>query len=100
MSTHAVSESVEGSSIETDILREIMDSEKKAEEILENAKKEKESVIQRAIINSSKLLAEKEDEMRKAHEKKIMDFRDKSKMILEEKLADGKTGARDRKSVV
>ena len=79
---------------EIEILGEIRESEKRADEILEMAKKEKESIIQDSIKNSSKLLSEKEEEIRKAREKKIMDFREKAKLIREEKLAEGKAAAK------
>ena len=37
------------------------------------------------------MLAAKEEETRKSQEKKIMEFRDKAKLIKEEKLAEGNT---------
>ena len=70
---------------------EIRESEKKAEEIIERAKRESQAIIQEATKNSSKTLAAKEDEIRKAQEKKIMDFREKASLIKEEKLAEGRT---------
>ena len=76
--------------MEAEILSEILDSEKKADDILERAKREKEKILQEAMRNSSKLLADKEEEIRKFQEKKIMDFRDKAKLIREGKLAEGK----------
>mgnify|MGYP001560875542 CR=1 FL=1 len=76
--------------MEAEILSEIRESEKKADEIIERAKREKEVIIQEAIRNSTKLFAAKEEEIRKAQEKKIMDFREKAKLIKEEKIADGK----------
>ena len=76
--------------MEAEILSEIRESEKRADEIIERAKKEKETIIQEAIRNSTKLFAAKEEEIRKAQEKKIMDFREKAKLIKEEKIADGK----------
>lgn len=79
---------------ELEILSEIRDSEKKADEILERAKREKDSIVQDSTKNSSKLLSEKEEEIRKAQEKKIMDFREKARLIREEKLAEGKAAAR------
>lgn len=79
---------------ELEILSEIRDSEKKADGILERAKREKDSIIQDSIKNSSKLLSEKEKEERNAQEKKVMDFREKVRLIREEKLAEGKAAAR------
>jgi vacuolar-type H+-ATPase subunit H len=84
--------------MEAEILSEIKEAEKKAEEILERVKREKESILHQAIINSSKLLAAKEEELRKEQEKKIMDFREKAKLIREEKLAEGKVLAKQLKT--
>lgn len=84
--------------METEILTEIRESEKKADEILERGKREKESIIQDSIKNSSKLLSEKEEEIRKSQEKKIMDFREKTRLIREEKLAEGKTAVKQLKA--
>ena len=84
--------------MEAEILTEIRDSERKADEILERAKREKESIIQEAIKNSSKLLDAKEEEIKKAKEKKIIEFRDKAKLIREEKLAEGKIAVKQLKA--
>ena len=51
-----------------------------------------------AIANSSKLLAAKEEEIKKLHEKKLMDFEEKSKLIREEKLSEGRTAVRQIKA--
>ena len=75
--------------MEAEILIEIRESEKKAEEIIERAKRESQAIIQEATKNSSKTLTAKEDEIRKVQEKKIMDFREKAKFIREEKQAEG-----------
>ena len=77
--------------MEAEILIDIKETEKKSDEILEKAKKESEIIIQDATRNSSKLLVAKEEELRKLQEKKIMEFRDKAKLIKEEKLAEGST---------
>lgn len=77
--------------MEAEILTEIRDAEKKADEIIESARMEKESIINEAVKNSSKLLAAKEEEIRKLQEKKIMEFREKTKLIKEEKLSEGKS---------
>ena len=69
---------------------DIKDSENKADEIIERAKREKDSILHQASIDSSKLLSSKEDELRKAQDKKIADFREKAKLIIEEKIAEGK----------
>ena len=84
--------------MEAEILSEIRDSEKKADEIIERAKRQSESILQEAIKNSSKLLPVNEDEVRKAQEKKIMDFREKAKIIKEEKLMEGKSIVKQLKS--
>ena len=84
--------------MEAEILSEIKDSEKKAEEIIERANRQKESILHESAINSSKLLAAKEEEIRKAREKKVMDFRDKIKLLKEEKLVEGKNTAKQLKA--
>ena len=85
-------------SMETEVLLEIKDAEKKADEIAERAKKEKESIIREGIANSSKMIVSKEDEIMKLQEKKIADFREKSKLIWEEKIAEGKSTVKQLKS--
>ena len=80
--------------MEAEILKEIKDAEKRADEIIERAKREKEAIIQEAIRNSTKLFSAKEEEIRKAQEKKIMDFREKAKLIKEEKLMEGKAAVK------
>ena len=84
--------------MEAEILTEIKDAEKKADEIIERAKSEKERMLQEAIRNSSKLLGEKENEIKKLKEKKIIDFRDKARLIKEEKLAEGKVAVKQLKA--
>lgn len=83
--------------MEAEILGEIKDSERKADDITERAKREKEAITQEAARNSSKFLSAKEEEIRKAQERKIMDFREKAKLMREEKLAEGKNMARQIK---
>ena len=84
--------------MEAEILGEIKDAERKADETIERAKRESESIVQEAIRNSSKLLAAKEDELRKLQEKKIVDFREKTKLIKEEKVGEGKAQAKQLKA--
>jgi len=84
--------------MEAEILIEIKDTEKKADETMERARRESEFIVQEAIRNSSKLLADRQDELKKAQEKKIMDFREKSKLIKEEKLIEGKAQAKQLKA--
>ena len=57
--------------MEAEILLEIKDTEKKADETIEKAKREAESIVQEAIRNSSRLLAAKQDELRKIQEKRL-----------------------------
>ena len=98
MNSHSTAETEEISGMEASILAEIKDSEKKADEILEKAKAQKESILQEARVNSLKLLAAKEDEIRKAHEKKLMDFRERSKLLYEEKILEGRSSAKQLKA--
>ena len=84
--------------MEAEILSEIKESEKKADEIIEMANKEKERILHDARLESSKLLASKEEEIRKSQEKKLMDFRDKFRLISEEKLVEGKNAAKQLKA--
>ena len=84
--------------MEAEILSEIRDAEKKADDIIGRAKREKEAILQEAARNSSKLLASKEEEIKKLQEKKIMEFRDKSRLIKDEKIAEGKSTARQTKA--
>ncbi|MBI2658824.1 hypothetical protein HYX05_01825 [Candidatus Woesearchaeota archaeon] len=84
--------------MEAEILTEIKDAEKRADEAIERAKAEKERMLQESIRNSSKLMAEKETEIKKLQEKKIMDFRDKARIIKEEKLAEGKAAVKQLKA--
>ena len=84
--------------METEILSEIREAEKKADEILEKANKDKEAILHEASINSSRLLVAKREELRKLQEKKILDFREKAKLLKEEKLAEGKNTAKQIKA--
>ncbi|MBI2656944.1 hypothetical protein HYX03_04345 [Candidatus Woesearchaeota archaeon] len=83
--------------MEAEILGEIRDSERKADDIAERAKREKEAILQESARNSSRFLSAKEEEIRKAQEKRIMDFREKARLMREEKLADGKSTAKQVK---
>ncbi|MBI3027642.1 hypothetical protein HYY70_06035 [Candidatus Woesearchaeota archaeon] len=82
---------------EAEILLEIKEAEKKADEIMEKARRERESIIQEATRNSSKLLEEKQEEIRKLQEKKTMGFNEKAELIRKEKLAEGKSIAKQTK---
>ena len=84
--------------MEAEILIEIKESEKKADEIIERANREKEAILHQAAINSSKILTAKEEEIRKLQEKKIMEFRDKARLVKEEKIAEGRSMAKQMKA--
>lgn len=84
--------------MEAEILIEIKEEEKKAEEIIEKAKKEKEHIIQEAIKNSSKLIAEKSEWLRNLKEKEIAEYLKKSVLMKGERLAEGKTNAKQIKA--
>jgi len=84
--------------MEAEILSEIMEAEKKADEIIERAGREKADILHQAIINSSRMLAAKEDEIRKLQGKKIMEFREKAKLLREDKIIEGKNTANQLKS--
>ncbi len=88
----------EESHMDTEVLMEIRDAEKKADDIIERAKGEKDSIIQEASLNSSKLLESKEDEIIKQQEKKLSEFRDKSKLIKEEKISESRNTIKQLKS--
>ena len=93
--SHAVAEETPK---EASILMEIREAEKKADEIVEKARFQKDSIIQEARVNSAKLVSSKEEEIKKSHEKKLMDYRAKSRLIGEEKAAEGKVSAKQLKS--
>ena len=88
----------EDSSREIAVLAEIRESEKKADEILEKAAAERESIIRKAKLDATKLITEKSDESKKTQEKKIIEFKDKVKLLNEEKIAEGKMLSRQLKS--
>src|SRR3989344_2208125 len=93
--SHAVAEETPK---EASILMEIREAEKKADEIVEKARFQKDSIILETRVNSAKLISLKEEEIKKSREKKIMDFREKSRLIGEEKTAEGKVSAKQAKS--
>jgi vacuolar-type H+-ATPase subunit H len=79
---------------EISILMEIREAEKKSDEILEKAGIQKDSIIQSAMADAAKLISLRQDEIKASHEKKIVDFREKSKYMIDEKIAEGKASAR------
>lgn len=94
MSAHKPHEAEDDSQREIAVLSEIRESEKKAEEILEKAKSEQDSMIHQARMDASRILSQKTEEIKKFQEKKIMEFRDKVKLLNEEKLIEGRTLAK------
>ena len=76
--------------IGAEILLEIKNSEKKADDTLNDARKQRDSIIQEAVDASSKLIESKRSELSKQSEKKISDFKEKSHLLREEKLNEGK----------
>jgi vacuolar-type H+-ATPase subunit H len=90
--SHTIEE--ESAPKEVSVLMEIREAEKKSDEILEKARLQKDSIIQSARADAAKLISSRQDEIRASHEKKIVDFREKSKFIIEEKIAEGKASAR------
>jgi vacuolar-type H+-ATPase subunit H len=77
------------------IIGEVREEKKRS---IERAKSEKERILQEAIRNSSKSLGEKENEIKKLQEKKVIDFRDKARLIKEEKLTEGKAAVKQSKA--
>ena len=75
---------------ETEILIEIKRAEKKAEDTIQRAKFEKETILRDAVADASKMMSTRQEELRKIQEKKLMDFKDKLSILREEKLAEGK----------
>ena len=84
--------------MEAEILGEIKEAEQRADEVIERAKREKEAIISKAIADSAKLIADKKEEIRKSQEKKLMEFREKAKLIKEERLAEGKIAVKQLKA--
>lgn len=80
------------------ILLEIRDSEKKADEILEDARKQADSILQEANAEAAKLLESKQAEIIKQNEKKVADFREKSSLLREGKLVEGKASVKALKT--
>ena len=79
------------------ILSEIREAEKKAESILEKAREEKENIIHDAVIEASKSFSKKSEDIKNSSEKKISDFKEKSKVIREEKVEEGRQQAKQIK---
>ena len=75
---------------ETEILNQIKISEKKAEEIVEKANKQKDSMIQDAIKDSAEILNDKKEELRILQEKKVLDYKEKAITLKNEKIIENK----------
>lgn len=84
--------------MDTEVLLEIRDAEKKADEIIKRAQSEKESMIKEASAISSKLIASKESEIMKQQEKKLAEFREKSRIIKDEKISESRTAVKQLKA--
>ena len=84
--------------VEFEILTEIRKSEAKSSQMVEAAMKEKDSIISEAHKNASKFIQEKQEEVQKEQESRLSGFREKSKMIGEEKLGEAKIQVRALKS--
>jgi vacuolar-type H+-ATPase subunit H len=72
------------------ILVEIREAEKKADEVIVNAVKEKESIMREAERDSSRLVSEKAEETKIANERKLASFRQKVQLLKEEKMSEGR----------
>ena len=94
--SHAVAE--EAISKEASILMEIREAEKRSDEIVQSARIKRDLIIQEARSNAAKLASSGESEIRRSYEKKLVDFRDKSRLLTEEKISEGKISARQLKS--
>jgi len=91
-------EQKEYNSMEAQILEDIRNSEKRAQEILEKANAEKERILHEASSAASGLISSMGEEVRKDQEKKIAEFRDAARHIREDKIAEGKKNIKQLKS--
>ncbi|HLC50134.1 MAG TPA: hypothetical protein VJI97_01780 [Candidatus Nanoarchaeia archaeon] len=80
------------------ILLEIKESEKKADEILEDARKQKDQILHEANANAAKALESGQIDIAKQNDKKVSDFREKSSLLKEDKLSEGKARSKLLKS--
>lgn len=94
--SHAIAE--ETAPKEVSILMEIREAEKKAEEIIEKAGLQKASIVQEARKEAARIASSKLEEIRKGMEKKITDFREKSRLLGEERISEGKIQAKQIKA--
>ena len=85
-----IAETEQKDSKTAEILMQIREAERKADEILEKAKTESEKIISGASTNSSKMLHSIEEQTRKENDKKISDFAGNAGIIKDEKIAEGK----------
>ena len=83
---------------ESQILLEIKSAEKKADDMMDKARQSCEAIVNQAAKNSSIKIGSMQEEIIKSKEKKILDFKEKLKLLREEKIAEGKAEARQIKS--
>ena len=84
--------------LEVNILAEIRSAEKKADELLQRAKAERDSILHEASSSASGFVSRRMEEIKNGHDRKISDYREKAKLIKEEKLAEGKDAIKAMKS--
>ena len=74
---------------EIEILTEIRDSEKRAEHVVEKARRESQDIIEDAQQSSSELLTAKKEEIKELQKKRLSDVGDKASSMKNERLRDG-----------
>ena len=85
-------------SIESQILSDIRNSEKKADEILQKAQTDREAILHNAAASASVIATKAQEGIRAEQEKKAADAREKAKLIRAEKLAESKAPIRQLRS--
>jgi len=88
----------ETKNVEFEILEEIKKAEAKSAYLVESALKEKGAIIAEAQKGAARLLQESQDRIFKEQESRISEFREKSRLIREEKLGEAKIQVRQIKS--
>lgn len=83
---------------EVEILSSIKEAEDYSDELLIKAQSEKDAIIKNAQKEASELLARNAEEVKKAQEKKVNDFRARSDSIKKEKLDEAKRHAKQLES--
>jgi len=74
--------------MEGNIFLEIKEFEKRADEAVEKANKEKEGILQGARLKASRLIREAEEQAEREKGKKVASFADKLKQANEVKIAE------------